>query len=114
MSEAAIETTGTVLERKGPILYSVELMNGKKILGHLSKALTDAGAELADGDTVVTTQSIVDVDLADSRMFNFQPGTTLDDLVRAVNEVGAAPGDLMAILEALRQAGALHGELVVI
>ena len=47
-------------------------------------------------------------------MFKFEPGVTLDQLVRAVNEVGAAPGDLMAILEALRQAGALRGELVII
>ena len=54
------------------------------------------------------------MDLSDSRMFSFEPGVTLDQLVRAVNEVGAAPGDLMAILEALRQAGALHGELVII
>ncbi|MDM7860167.1 flagellar basal body P-ring protein FlgI [Alteromonas sp. ASW11-36] len=69
---------------------------------------------LAEGETVVTTQSIIDVNLADSRMFKFDPGVTLDQLVRAVNEVGAAPGDLMAILEALRQAGALQGELVVI
>lgn len=68
----------------------------------------------ADGQTAVTTQSIVDVDLADSRMFKFEPGVTLDQLVRAVNEVGAAPGDLMAILEALRQAGALRGELIII
>ncbi|NDV89842.1 flagellar basal body P-ring protein FlgI [Alteromonas sp. 345S023] len=67
-----------------------------------------------EGETAITTQSIVDVDLADSRMFKFEPGVTLDQLVRAVNEVGAAPGDLMAILEALRQAGALHGELVII
>ncbi len=47
-------------------------------------------------------------------MFKFAPGPTLDDVVRAVNEVGAAPGDLMAILEALKQAGALQAELVVI
>ncbi|MCW8091809.1 flagellar basal body P-ring protein FlgI [Alteromonas sp. ASW11-130] len=69
---------------------------------------------LGEGETVVTTRSIVDVDMSDSRMFKFEPGVTLDQLVRAVNEVGAAPGDLMAILEALRQAGALRGELVVI
>lgn len=68
----------------------------------------------AEGETAITTQSIVDVNLADSRIFKFDPGVTLDELVRAVNEVGAAPGDLMAILEALRQAGALRGELVVI
>ncbi len=49
-----------------------------------------------------------------TKMFKFAPGPTLDEVVRAVNEVGAAPGDLMAILEALKQAGALKAELVVI
>jgi flagellar P-ring protein precursor FlgI len=38
----------------------------------------------------------------------------LNDIVQAVNQVGAAPGDLVAILEALRTAGALHAELIVI
>ena len=47
-------------------------------------------------------------------MFIFNPGVTLDTLVRAINEVGAGPGDVMAILEALDQAGALRGELIVI
>ena len=70
--------------------------------------------QLAAGDTVVTTQSIIDVRQDDSRMFVFDPGITLDTLVRAINEVGAAPGDVMAILEALDQAGALRGELIVI
>lgn len=67
-----------------------------------------------EGDTVVTNNSIVDVDLSDSRMFVFDPGVTLDALVRAINNVGAAPGDVMAILEALEQAGALRGELIII
>lgn len=69
---------------------------------------------LANGQTAGVEQSIVDVQLDDSRMFKFEPGVTLDELVRAVNQIGAAPGDLMAILEALRQAGALQGELIVI
>ena len=47
-------------------------------------------------------------------MFVFDPGVSLDDIVRAVNQVGAAPGDLVAILEALKQAGALRADLVVI
>ena len=37
-----------------------------------------------------------------------------DEIVRAVNQVGASPGDLMAILEAMKQAGALSAELIVI
>lgn len=68
----------------------------------------------ANGNTAAIEQSIVDVQLDDSRMFKFEPGVSLDELVRAVNQIGAAPGDLMAILEALRQAGALQGELIVI
>ena len=64
--------------------------------------------------TVVTPRSTIDVQQADARMFVFQAGVNLDEIVRAVNQVGAAPGDLVAILEALREAGALRAELVVI
>jgi flagellar P-ring protein precursor FlgI len=66
------------------------------------------------GRTEVVDQSDVGVSEEAARMFLFKPGTTLDDVVRAVNQVGAAPSDLVAILEALKQAGALKAELVVI
>jgi flagellar P-ring protein precursor FlgI len=69
---------------------------------------------LADGTTVVAPNTNLTVEQANNPMFNFAPGPTLNDLVRAVNDVGAAPGDLMAILEALKEAGALKAELVVI
>ena len=68
----------------------------------------------AEGETVATNQSIIDVKQDDSRMFVFDPGVTLDALVRAINQVGAGPGDVMAILEALDQAGALRGDLIII
>jgi flagellar P-ring protein precursor FlgI len=63
---------------------------------------------------VVTPRSSIDVQQADARMFVFQAGVNLEEIVRAVNQVGAAPGDLVAILEALKEAGALRAELVVI
>jgi len=69
---------------------------------------------LAKGDTVVTPRSTIEITQADARMFVFNPGVNLDEIVRAVNQVGAAPGDLVAILEALKEAGALHAELIVI
>jgi flagellar P-ring protein precursor FlgI len=50
----------------------------------------------------------------DSRMFLLDPGTTLSEIVQAINAVGAAPGDLAAILEALKQAGALKADLIII
>ncbi|HET8806925.1 MAG TPA: flagellar basal body P-ring protein FlgI [Methylophaga sp.] len=68
----------------------------------------------SQGQTVVTPNYDIEISEEDSRMFLFNPGVSLDEIVRAVNQVGAAPGDLVAILEALKQAGALHAELVVI
>jgi flagellar P-ring protein precursor FlgI len=47
-------------------------------------------------------------------MFLFQPGVDLRDIVEAVNQVGASPSSLIAILEALKSSGSLRAELVVI
>jgi flagellar P-ring protein precursor FlgI len=66
------------------------------------------------GETKVVTNSTIKVDQGSNRMFLFRPGVELEQIVRAVNEVGAAPGDLVAILEALREAGALQAELILI
>ncbi|TBU96815.1 flagellar basal body P-ring protein FlgI [Stutzerimonas kirkiae] len=66
------------------------------------------------GQTAVVPNSRVSAEQEAKPMFKFGPGTTLDEIVRAVNQVGAAPGDLMAILEALKQAGALQADLIVI
>jgi flagellar P-ring protein precursor FlgI len=68
----------------------------------------------SQGQTAVTPQSNVKVKEEKNRMFAFKPGVSLDDLVNAVNQVGAAPSDLVAILEALKTAGALHAELIII
>jgi flagellar P-ring protein precursor FlgI len=69
---------------------------------------------LSNGQTAVTPQSSVKAKEESNRMFAFKPGVSLDDLVNAVNQVGAAPSDLVAILEALKSAGALHAELIII
>ncbi len=66
------------------------------------------------GRTVTTNESDINIDQKKARMYLFETGVTLRDLVNAVNQVGAAPGDLMAILEALKQSGALRAQLIVI
>jgi flagellar P-ring protein precursor FlgI len=66
------------------------------------------------GTTVTTPRSTIDVQETAARMFVFQAGVNLDEIVRAVNQVGAAPGDVVAILEALKEAGALRAQLIVI
>lgn len=68
-----------------------------------------------NGETAVVEDTEIDVEQqGDGRMFELGRGTTLSDIVQAINEVGAAPGDLVAILEALKQAGALRAQLIVI
>ncbi|VAW53090.1 Flagellar P-ring protein FlgI [hydrothermal vent metagenome] len=79
-----------------------------------SKQVSQPGAFARTGNTEVVADSQIAVTSEDNRMFLFDPGVDLNDIVRAVNQVGAAPGDLVAILEALKMAGALHAELIVI
>lgn len=69
---------------------------------------------LSGGSTVITPQSDVQVEQEKNRMFVFKPGVTLDEIVQSVNKVGASPSDLVAILEALKTAGALRAELIII
>lgn len=66
------------------------------------------------GNTAVVPQSSISATATGNHMVLFRGGTSLEDIVRAVNAVGAAPGDIVAILEALKQAGALRAELEVI
>lgn len=69
----------------------------------------------AGGETAVVPENSVEVEnVGKGRMFEFPEGVSLNDIVQAVNKVGAAPGDLVAILEALKQAGSLKADLMII
>lgn len=106
--------TGTVV-----IGSNVQVMPAAVTHGSLTVTITESAnvsqpAPFSQGETVVTPESTVEATVDGSRMFLFKGGTSLDQIVRAVNEVGAAPGDVIAILEALKQAGALRAELEII
>ncbi|RZM32135.1 MAG: flagellar biosynthesis protein FlgI, partial [Sphingomonas sp.] len=64
--------------------------------------------------TAVEQRSNVSVDEEKKPMFLLTPGPKLADVVKAVNAIGASPADLVAILEALKEAGALKAELIVL
>ena len=76
--------------------------------------VSQPGAFAQGGQTVVTPGSEVAIEEDDARMFVLSPGVSLQELVDAVNQVGAAPGDVIAVLEALQQAGAMSAQLIVI
>lgn len=69
---------------------------------------------LAAGQTVGVQNAEVAVNEPNKPMFLFQPGVDLRQIVDAVNQVGASPSSLIAILEALKSSGSLRAELVVI
>ena len=106
--------TGTIVIGKDVRLRAAAITHGNLTVTIAENQEVDQPEPLANGETVVTNQTIIDVARDDTRAFVFDPGVSLDDLVRAINQVGAAPGDLMAILEALKQVGAIDGQLIVI
>ncbi|RJG48992.1 flagellar basal body P-ring protein FlgI [Motilimonas pumila] len=106
--------TGTIVVGKEVRLLPTAITHGGITVTIAEQQEVSQPNAFAGGETVVTDNSTINVTQEDSRMFKFDPGVSLDQLVRAVNEVGLAPGDLMAILEALKQAGALQGELIII
>jgi flagellar P-ring protein precursor FlgI len=66
------------------------------------------------GSTVVTPESHVSVAEEDSRLLLIPEGRTIGELVNALNAIGVTPRDLITILQAIKAAGALQGELEII
>jgi len=106
--------TGTIVIGKHVRVSPAAITHGNLTVTISENPQVSQPNAFADGDTVVTPSSQIGIEEGDSRAFVFNPGISLDEIVQAVNQVGAAPGDLMAILEALKQAGALQASIVVI
>ena len=106
--------TGTVVISSHVIVTPAAVSHGSLSVTIKEEQTVSQPTPFSKGQTVVLNNSTIKVDQGSNRMFLFKPGVELDQIVRAVNDVGAAPGDLVAILEALREAGALQAELVVI
>jgi flagellar P-ring protein precursor FlgI len=107
--------TGTVVISSHVIVTPAAVSHGSLSVSIKEEQTASQPAPFSKlGQTVVLNNSTIKVDQGSNRMFLFKPGVELEQIVRAINDVGAAPGDLVAILEALREAGALQAELIVI
>jgi flagellar P-ring protein precursor FlgI len=69
---------------------------------------------LSQGQTTPVQNADISIKEAKNPMFLFQPGVDLRQIVDAVNQVGATPSALIAILEALKSSGSLRAELIII
>ena len=106
--------TGTIVIGQNVRVSPAAVTHGSLTVTITEDPIVSQPGPFSNGETAVVPRSRVNAEQEAKPMFKFGPGTTLDEIVRAVNQVGAAPSDLMAILEALKQAGALQAELIVI
>jgi flagellar P-ring protein precursor FlgI len=106
--------TGTVVIGSHVRVMPAAVAHGSLSVTIVERASVSQPYEFSRGETVAVPESTINVDQPAARMFVFDAGVDLNDIVRAVNQVGAAPGDLVAILEALKESGALRAELIVI
>ncbi len=106
--------TGTVVIGNHVRVYAAAVSHGNMTVTITNTNQVSQPGALSDGQTVAAQQSDINVTQGNNRMFLFNTGVSLDQIVRAVNQVGASPGDLVAILESLKQVGALSAELIVI
>lgn len=106
--------TGTVVIGNRVMVSAAAVTHGSLSVTISNNPIVSQPAPLSGGQTAVVPRQDIDVEQEANRMFLFDPGVSLDDIVQAVNSVGAAPGDLVAILEALKEAGALRAELIII
>jgi flagellar P-ring protein precursor FlgI len=106
--------TGTVVIGQNVRVSPAAVSHGNLTVTIAANPIVSQPPPLSGGQTAVVPRSDISVTEQKSHMFLFAPGVALDDIVRAVNKVGATPSDLVAILEALKAAGALRAELIVI
>ena len=106
--------TGTIIIGNHVRVMPAAITHGSLTVTIASRPEVSQPAPLSGGTTTVVPRTQVAVNAEANPMFLFEPGTSLNDIVRAINEVGATPGDLIAILEALKEAGALKATLLII
>jgi flagellar P-ring protein precursor FlgI len=106
--------SGTVVINSAVRVGPAAVTHGKLTVRIDENQRVSQPAPLSNGQTAVEQKSGVAVEEEHRPMFLLAPGPKLADIVKAVNAIGASPADLVAILEALKEAGALKAELIVL
>jgi len=93
---------------------TVKVKEDQEVTQTQALAVADGVAATVPGEAVVTPDTTIEATEELARAFVFDPGVELSSIVDSLNAVGGTPSDLVAILEALREAGSLRAELIII
>ncbi len=108
------ERTGTVVFGDNVSISRVALSHGSIIVTIKPETIISQPPPLSGGETKVVQQSQIDVKEQEAKVTLIDESVTVADLVNALNKIGATPRDIIAILQAIKRAGALQAELEVI
>jgi len=108
------ERTGTIVMGKDVRISTVAVSHGNLNLVITESATVSQPNPLAGGQTVVTPQTNITASEDKGNLVVLEMGVSIGEIARALNAIGATPRDLIAIFQAMKAAGALHGELVVL
>jgi len=107
------EKTGTIVAGEHVTLSAVALAHGNLKIEIEATPLVSQPTGFSQGQTVVTRDSNVRAEAEPARIINLEEKAEIGELVTALNEIGASPRDIIAIFQALKVAGALRAELVI-
>ena len=107
------ERTGTVVMGENVRVSKVAVAHGNLSVQIRERARVSQPPPFSAGQTVVTPETEVTAKEEAARIVVIEEGVSIGELVRALNAVGATPRDLIAIFQAIKAAGALQAELVI-
>lgn len=107
------EKTGTIVAGEHVTISSVMLAHGNLNIEIKATPLVSQPEPFSQGNTVLTRDSQVSVQPETARIIYMEQQASIGDLSKALNEIGASPRDIIAIFQALRTAGALRAELII-
>jgi flagellar P-ring protein precursor FlgI len=108
------EKTGTIVAGQHVTIEPVAIAHGTITVTVESTPIISQPGPFSDGETVVAQQTRLNVDQQAARVTHMKGAVYLKDVARALNRIGATPRDIIAIFQALKQAGALRAELVIL
>jgi flagellar P-ring protein precursor FlgI len=106
--------TGTVVINGAVRVGPAAVSHGKLTVKVDENPTVVQPAPFSRGQTALEPLSDIGIEEARNPAYLWDKGASLSDIVKAINKLNVSPGDLVAILEALSQAGALSAELVII
>lgn len=106
------ERTGTVVVGENIKISTVAVAHGNLSVQIKEGVTVSQPGPFSMGETVVAPDTTINVEEGADQLLLIERSTTIHDVVKALNAIGVTPRDLVVIFQAINNAGALHGELV--